>query len=388
MPFLSVRPSVAGVAASTILAALAVVPYATGAKAQNQHKPAVVQRPAPVQRAPVQRPVPQVQRVAPRVATPHPAPQVHIAPAIVQHGNQNFHAVNPNLQHVNPNLQHVNPNLQRVNPNVQHVNPNLQHVNPNVQHVNPNAQKFNPNLVQQKGGVPLQGANALKRGPGNPVFNPVGLRAGPGGLQQVRPAFPAVNINNRFWPIFKGPRYMWVGGYRRFFVPVGVLGVALIGGSYWYPDGYVSMAGPACTGLTPDGCQLQWRMVDFQDGGGEPQCVLYCPQAGPPPAQFVTLPPPPPQPVDGACQVTIFSDNNFAGASAPTGDSQPNLSQTGWRNEVASIQVQAGTWDFFSDENFGGESLRLTAGPYPTLAPEWTKRIGSFMCVQPGAPGA
>jgi len=39
------------------------------------------------------------------------------------------------------------------------------------------------------------------------------------------------------------------------------------------------------------------------------------------------------------------------------------------------IQVQAGTWDFFSEENFGGESMRLSAGPYPMLAPEWSKRI-------------
>jgi len=353
-----------------MLTAVATILYAPDAQAaQPPKKPVVVQRAAPVQRAPVQ-------HVAPRVVAPHPAPQVHInasrpvhvAPAITQQQNiKNIHAVNPNPQHVNPNLQRVNPNVQLNNPNVQ---------------------KSNPNFVQQKGGFPPQGANALRRGPGNPAFNPVGLKAGPGGLQQVKPAFPAVNINNKFWPILKGPKFLWVGGYKKFFVPVGVLGVALIGGSYWYPDGYVSMAGPVCTGFTPDGCQLHWRMVDFEDGGGEPQCVQYCPQAGPPPAQFVTLPPPPPLPVNGACQVTIFSERNFTGASAPTGDSQPNLSQTGWRNEISSIQVQAGTWDFFSDENFGGESMRLAAGPYPILSPEWSKRIGSFMCVQPGAPGA
>jgi hypothetical protein len=28
--------------------------------------------------------------------------------------------------------------------------------------------------------------------------------------------------------------------------------------------------------------------------------------------------------------------------------------------------------------------MRLPAGPYPMLAPEWNKKIGSFMCVQPG----
>jgi hypothetical protein len=27
--------------------------------------------------------------------------------------------------------------------------------------------------------------------------------------------------------------------------------------------------------------------------------------------------------------------------------------------------------------------MRLDPGPYPNLPPEWTKRIGSFQCVQP-----
>jgi len=118
--------------------------------------------------------------------------------------------------------------------------------------------------------------------------------------------------------------------------------------------------------------------------------VQYCPQVGPLPAQVATLPPPPPPPPseNGACQTTIYAEPNFAGSSAPTNDSQPNLSQTGWRNEISSIVVGAGTWDFFSDENFGGESLRLTPGTYPTLSVDWTKRIGSFMCVQPGPPPA
>ncbi len=100
------------------------------------------------------------------------------------------------------------------------------------------------------------------------------------------------------------------------------------------------------------------------------------------------LPPPLAFSANGVCQLTIFSEPNFTGLSAPSGDSQPDLSQAGWRNEISSLQVQAGTWDFFSEENFGGESMRLSAGPYPMLAPEWSKRIGSFMCVQPGAPGA
>jgi hypothetical protein len=277
---------------------------------------------------------------------------------------QSFHSGNP--QRVNPGTRSNSQNAQRGNPNLQRGNPSIARPTP------------------AGGGGPLQAAGGLNRGPGHQLANPARMTQGPG-----RPAFPAVSMGNRFWPIQRGQKFMWIGGARHFFVPFGLLGVAIIGGSYWYPDGYVSIAGPACVGLTPDGCQLQWRNVDFEDGGGEPQCVQYCPQAGgPPPANATPLPPPPALMQTGNCQMTIFSDPNFGGLSAPTSDNQPVLAQTGWQNEISSLQVQSGTWDFFSGENFGGESMRLTAGQYPALAPEWTKRIGSFMCVAPGAPGA
>jgi len=225
----------------------------------------------------------------------------------------------------------------------------------------------------------------LRFGPHEPIATPDHLRQGPNALRQSR--FPAVAVNNRFFPIVRGEKFMHLGGRNRFFVPLGALGTVLIGGSYWDPDGYVSTAAPFCTGYTPDGCQLHWRMVDFVDGGGEPQCVQYCPVAGPPPAQVATLPPPPPLLSRGSCQMTIFSDPNFAGTSAPTGDNQPNLSESGWQNEISSVQVQSGTWDFFTDDDYGGTTMRLTTGSYPTLTPDWNKKINSFMCVEPG-PGA
>jgi hypothetical protein len=202
----------------------------------------------------------------------------------------------------------------------------------------------------------------------------------------MRPNFPVITAHNRFFPIVRGQRFVWWGGYRRTFIPLAALGVVLIGGSYWYPDGYVSVAQPLCTGLTPDGCQLNWRMVDFEDGGGVPQCVQYCAQVGPPPARVAQLPPaPPPAPANGTCEMTIFADPNFGGLSAPTAENQATLSQAGWLNEISSVQVQSGTWEFYADENFGGVSMRLTPGQYPNLAPEWTKRIGSFQCVEPSA---
>jgi hypothetical protein len=219
--------------------------------------------------------------------------------------------------------------------------------------------------------------HTLNHGPGKPIsLKPT-----------VKPAFPVINIQNKHWPLLKGPKFLWLAGRRHFFVPVGLLGVTLIGGSYWYPDGYVSIAGPLCTGFTPDGCQLEWRMVSFEDGGEAAQCVQYCQQAGPPPPQVVTLPPPPELVQDGVCQVTIYENPQFAGLAAPTTANQPILSDTGWKDEIASVQVQSGTWDFFSAENFGGETIRMAPGSYPMLTPEWNKRIGSFMCIEPAPSG-
>jgi hypothetical protein len=236
------------------------------------------------------------------------------------------------------------------------------------------------------------GGPALRPGPGRPGGPPVVLAPGPGGFPHRPPGFPVVTVGNRLFPIVRGPRYVWWGGYRRAFVPLAVLGIAAIGGSYWYPDGYVSVAQPYCTGYTPDGCQLTWRMVDFEGGGQAPQCVQYCPQAGPlpvpgpgqAPAAVASLPPtPPPAPANGTCQMTIFAEPNFAGAAAPTADAQAQLGEAGWLNEISSVQVQTGEWEFYAEENYGGVSMRLDPGDYPNLAPEWTKRIGSFQCVQP-----
>jgi len=419
----SARRSTASIAASMTLTAMAAIAV-TDAQAAHPSRPAMAQHATSFQHAaPVFHSAP-VQRIAPHVAMP---PPIRVMPTFTQRQNtNNFQPVNPNLQRINPSLPLNNPsalrpNLPLNNPNA--LRPNLPLNNPNA--VAPNLPPNNPSALAPNlpannpsalGPNPSPNPNAFGTGPSpgtssatgagfgavaprgpstptpgtiHPLASPTPLKSTPGGLQQVKPAFPAVQVHDKFRPILRDSKFMWVRGQRRHFIPIALLGIVVIGGSYWYPDGYVAIEGPACTGFTADGCQLQWRMVDFEDGGGEPQCVQYCPQAGPPPDQVATLPPPPPPPSEtGTCQTTIYSEPNFAGNSAPTGDSQPNLSEAGWRNEISSIVVGAGTWDFFSDENFSGESIRLPPGTYPTLSAEWSRRIGSFMCVQPGPPRA
>jgi hypothetical protein len=366
------------------------------APAAQPGRPVMAQHAAPLHHAaPVFRPAP-LQYAPPRWTGASPPVR---APAFTAPPGGGVHAVNP------PPPHHFNPGLPLNNPAA--LRPNLPFNNPGA--LRPNFPLHNQDAVREPGlpgnGPPGNGVPALTnpnpappappRGaaaPGavqafsRPVVRPL-LKPPPGGFPQARPAFPAVQRNDRFWPLHKDHKAVWFHGQRHVFVPAALLGVILLGDSYWYPDGYVSMDGPACTGATADGCRLEWRMVDFEDGEGAPQCVQYCPQAGPRQQQQVaTLPPPPPLTQSGACQTAIYSEPNFSGNSAPTGDSQPVLSSTGWRNEIASIVVAAGTWDFFADENFGGESLRLSPGTYPRLAPEWTRRIGSFMCVEPSPP--
>jgi Beta/Gamma crystallin len=365
--------SAAGIAGVMLLPAI----WSTSdTQAAQPHMAAMAPHAAPFQRAAPMFHAPPMQRFAPHVVGPP----------------STFH---PNMSRppgVNPTFTQPHNNVQEVTPSVQHVNPSLPFNDPSTLRPNlprDNASTFGPNVPSSN---PVQQSNVAPPAPVTlkPLVSATPLRAA-AGVPQSAPAFASVRLHDRFWPIHRDSKFIWVRGQRRLFVPVGVLGVALIGGSYWYPDGYVSMDGPACTGPTPDGCQLQWRMVDIEDGGGEPQCVQYCPQAAaPPPAQDVaTLPPPPPLPSDnGVCQTTIYSDPNFAGNSAPTGEGQPSLSQSGWRNEISSIVVGAGVWEFFSDENFAGESMLLPPGTYATLPAEWTKRIGSFMCVRPAAPPA
>jgi hypothetical protein len=362
--------------AGAIAAGAALLPLTDASAVQQQVRAVTVQRPAPrpaapprqtFQRTNVQRTVVQHTVVQHNVVTPNAVRRA--PPNFVNPGNPNP-SFNPNAG-FNPNRG----NLQQFN------NPQF---NNQQRLVAPGPGGMQRNVV---GGPGNPAVNGLRLGPGRPgIPNNLHLAPGPGGLPVSRPNFPVVTVNNRFFPIARGQRFVWFGGYRRTFVPLGILGVVLIGGSYWYPDGYVSIAQPFCGGLTPDGCQLNWRMVDFEDGGGAPQCVQYCPQVGPPPAQVAELPPPlPPAPANGTCDMTIFADPNFAGLSAPTAENQPALGQAGWLNEISSVQVQSGTWEFYADENFGGASMRLAPGTYPNLPPEWTKRIGSFQCVEPTA---
>ena len=205
-------------------------------------------------------------------------------------------------------------------------------------------------------------------------------------------------------------RRIFVNNRWRTLIPLIALGTVMYDDDTYYADGYVSMAEPGCTGYAEDGSRLRWMAVPTEDGGSEYQCVAYSTQrnrtvteitvpeepmaeappvappsttgVGPASEPAVASPEPGAAPATG-CELLIYSEANFKGLSAPVDENQTSLSEDGWQNEIASLQIKSGTWDFYSDEAYAGEMMRLSAGSYPTLDPKWTKHIGSFMCSAP-----
>ena len=113
--------------------------------------------------------------------------------------------------------------------------------------------------------------------------------------------------------------------------------------------------------------------------------MQYCARPGaPPPARTVALVAPPPL-RQGACEVSIFSEPGFGGTNATSADEQPHLSELGWRDQVASIKVAAGTWDFFTGEDFTGEVARFGPGEYPTSARSGAARPARSCACSPSA---
>jgi hypothetical protein len=243
--------------------------------------------------------------------------------------------------------------------------------------------------VIRRGGSNV-GRSAIIRRPGARAV----LRTGPGPRRAVvvRPA--------RYWHgwrrpgrivIYRNGRRFWVNNGWRTLVPIAAITGFAVGATMFYPDGYVPIPAPACTGVTADGCQLRWQQVPAEEGGSEFQCVQFCAQRDRTAAEVVLPDQPPAETAAPAeapaqrtgCELVLYSEPEFKGSSAPTDEDQSDLSGDGWKDQIASVEVKSGTWDFFVDPEFGGDMMRLTAGSYPTLDAKWSRHIGSFMCSAP-----
>lgn len=82
--------------------------------------------------------------------------------------------------------------------------------------------------------------------------------------------------------------------------------------------------------------------------------------------------------------VEIFVDANFSGAASGALDQDYPYISDFWNDQISSIKVYAGTWEFFEHADFQGRSFQLSPGEYPWVTDEWNDMISSFKQVEPG----
>jgi len=83
--------------------------------------------------------------------------------------------------------------------------------------------------------------------------------------------------------------------------------------------------------------------------------------------------------------VEIFVDSQFSGTSSGNlNQDYPSVGEF-WNDQISSIKVYTGTWEFFEHTNFQGRSFRLTPGEYPWVTYEWNDLISSFKRVDPNS---
>jgi hypothetical protein len=154
-----------------------------------------------------------------------------------------------------------------------------------------------------------------------------------------------------------------------------VIPAVWVGSIQYEPWGYVALAKPVCSGVTPEGYRLTWQNVPTDTGVLIPQCVAYYPRGKAAPVVAVT------SAMAQGCLVEINSQVEFTGTSSDVASDQPRLSEDGWDKQISSLNVKSGTWDFYSEPDYGGSMMRLPPGQYANLE-GWDKQISSFMCTQ------
>ena len=239
-------------------------------------------------------------------------------------------------QPAQPGVIHVRPPQQPAQPGVIHVRPPQQPAQPGVIHVRPLQQPAQSGVIHVRPSQPTAQQDAahqkaLQQQMIQQGVSRARLSNGPGRAIVGSPSVAHLHLvrlgNNQISPIYRHQRHYWRRGAWRTFIPLSALGVALIGGTYLYADGYIPVGRQYCEGITLDGCHLNWRLVEFVDGGEDWQCVQYCPRPGVlPPPRTVTLVAPPPPP-EGKCELSIYSEPNFGSVPVTTSQDQAQLSE-------------------------------------------------------------
>src|SRR5262249_3052851 len=148
-------------------------------------------------------------------------------------------------------------------------------------HVNiGNTNKLGPGGITQGPGNRLAGGPAGPARPPSPRLMP---SVPPPGESNLAPGSMTV-ISARCGSIFRGPRQIWWAGAWVSLAALAVIPAVYIGGIDYEPYGYVALAEPVCSGVTPEGYRLTWRDVATDTGATIPQCVAYYPRGRAAPA--------------------------------------------------------------------------------------------------------
>jgi hypothetical protein len=84
----------------------------------------------------------------------------------------------------------------------------------------------------------------------------------------------------------------------------------------------------------------------------------------------------------GGCDVTVFWDANFRGEAWRTHGDAPYVGDH-WNDQISSIHVESGIWEFFFDAGYRGERMVLRPGNVSYVGDHWNDQISSFRCVRP-----
>ena len=68
-----------------------------------------------------------------------------------------------------------------------------------------------------------------------------------------------------------------------------------------------------------------------------------------------------------AAELTLFSDDNFAGQRLQANDAIPNFANSGFNDRASSVVIRDGAWQLCDDAYFRGRCVTLQPGRYPSL---------------------
>jgi len=78
-----------------------------------------------------------------------------------------------------------------------------------------------------------------------------------------------------------------------------------------------------------------------------------------------------------AAEVTVFKQPQFAGQKLTLSRDTNNLAGAGFQDQISSVVVRSGRWQFCSQPDFNGDCVVLGPGKYPQLAQNMNHRIES-----------